>query len=107
MSYPVLALGGEIAVPTLDGSERLRIPEGTAAGTTFRLRGKGLPDVSGRGHGDLYVNVRVEVPKKLNKAQRLLLEQLATALPADKFAPTPQDEHDDKNIFDRVKDIFG
>ena len=107
MSYPALALGGEITVPTLDGSERLKIPEGTAAGTAFRLRGKGLPDVSGRGHGDLYVNVNLEVPKKLNKEQRSLLEQLAKALPADKFEPTPQDEHDDKNIFERVKDIFG
>ena len=107
VSYPVLALGGEITVPTLDASERLKIPEGTATGATFRLRGKGMPDVSGRGRGDLYVNLHVDVPKKLNKEQRLLLEQLGKALPADKFEPKPQDEHEDKNLFDRVKDIFG
>jgi molecular chaperone DnaJ len=107
VSYPILALGGEMTVPTLDGSERLKIPEGTATGATFRLRGKGMPDVSGRGRGDLYVNLHVDVPKKLTKEQRLLLEQLGKALPADKFEPKPQDEHEDKNIFDHVKDIFG
>jgi molecular chaperone DnaJ len=107
VSYPVLALGGEITVPTLDGGERLKIPDGTASGTAFRLRGKGMPDVSGRGRGDLYVHVHVDVPKKLNKEQRSLLDQLAKALPADKFEPTRQDEQEDKNIFERVKDIFG
>ena len=107
VSYPVLALGGEIAVPTLDGSERLKIPDGTASGTAFRLRGKGMPDVSGRGHGDLYVHVHVDVPKKLNKEQRSLLDQLAKALPADTFEPVRQDDQDDKNLFERVKDIFG
>lgn len=107
VSYPTLTLGGEITVPTLDGTERLKIPEGTAAGSTFRLRTKGLPDVSGRGRGDLYVNIQVDVPKKLNKEQKTLLRQLAKALPAEDFEPKPQDDHEDRNLFDRVKDIFG
>jgi molecular chaperone DnaJ len=73
----------------------------------FRLRGKGMPDVSGRGRGDLLVTVRVLTPKKVTKEQRKLLEQLATLLPKDKFEPTPVGEQGDKGLFDRVKDIFG
>jgi molecular chaperone DnaJ len=107
VSYPTLALGGEITVPTLDGTDKLKIPEGTAAGSTFRIRSKGMPDVSGRGRGDLYVNIQVDVPKKLNKDQKALLQQLAKALPADKFEPRPQEAPEDRNLFDRVKDIFG
>jgi molecular chaperone DnaJ len=107
VSYPTLVLGGEITIPTLEGTDKLRIPEGTAAGSTFRLRSKGMPDVSGRGRGDLYVHVQVDVPKKLTKEQKSLLQQLAKALPADKFEPRPQEEPEDKNLFDRVKDIFG
>jgi molecular chaperone DnaJ len=107
VSYPTLALGGEITVPTLDGTDKLKIPEGTAAGSTFRIRSKGMPDVSGRGRGDLYVNIQVDVPKKLNKDQKALLQQLAKALPADQFEPRAQETPEDRNLFDRVKDIFG
>jgi molecular chaperone DnaJ len=108
VSYPTLALGGEIAVPTLDGNESLRIPESTQTGTTFRLRGKGMPDVSNRGRGDLQVTVKVAVPRKLSKDQRRLLEELAATLPAQPAEPrTAAHEEDDKGLFDRVKDIFG
>jgi len=94
-------------VPTLDGQEPLRIPEATQAGTTFRLRGKGMPDVSGRGRGDLQVTVKVAVPRKLSKDQRKLLEELATLLPEESVEPRAQHDEDDKGLFDRVKDIFG
>lgn len=107
VSYPTLVLGGEITVPTLDGSDRLKIPEGTPTGSTFSLRGKGMPDVGGRSRGDLYVTVQVEVPRKLTKEQRALLQQLAKALPAETFEPKRQDDPEDKNLFERVKDIFG
>jgi molecular chaperone DnaJ len=67
-----------------------------------------MPDVvSGRGRGDLMITVKVVTPKKLTKDQRKLLEQLAETLPKEKFEPTPRDEHDERGIFDRVKDIFG
>jgi DnaJ-class molecular chaperone len=67
-----------------------------------------MPDVTGRGHrGDLLVTVSVLVPKKLNREQRKLLEQLHASLPKEKFEPTPVDEDADKGLFDRVKDIFG
>ena len=109
VNFPTLALGGEIRVPTVLGdSEPLKVPDGTPTGTTFRLRGKGLPDVSGRGKGDLLVTVQASVPKKLTKEQRHLVEQLARALPQEKFEPRQTDgEHDDRNLFERVKDIFG
>jgi molecular chaperone DnaJ len=103
-----LALGGEIVVPTLDGTDTVKVPEGTQTGTTLRLRGKGMPDVSGRGKGDLFATVQVQTPKKLNKEQRQLLEQLAKVLPKEKFEPRPHAEtQDERNLFDRVKDMFG
>ena len=67
-----------------------------------------MPDVSGRGRGDLFFTVQAVTPKKLSKEQRTLLEQLSKVLPKEKFEPTPRDaEEDEKNIFDKVKDIFG
>jgi molecular chaperone DnaJ len=108
VNFTTLALGGEIVVPTLDGPERTKVPDGTQTGTTLRLRGKGMPDVNGRGRGDLLVTVQVQTPKKLNKEQRHLLEQLAKALPKEQFEPrAPGEEQDDRNLFDRVKDMFG
>ena len=72
----------------------------------FRLRGKGMPDVSGRGRGDLLVTVQAITPRKLTREQQKLLEQLAAALPAQEFEPTPRGG-DDRGMFDKVKDIFG
>jgi molecular chaperone DnaJ len=107
VNFTTLALGGKVKIPTLDGEEQHAVPEGTETGTTFRFRGKGMPDVSGRGHGDLLVTVTVVTPKKLSKDQKKLLEQLAASLPKEKFEPTPQEEDEDKGLFGRVKDIFG
>jgi molecular chaperone DnaJ len=107
LNYPTLTLGGEIRIPTLDGDESFTVPEGTQSGQTFRLRGKGMPDVTGRGSGDLLLTLKVVIPKKLTKDQKKLLQELATTLPKEKFEPTPLEEHTDKGLFDRVKDIFG
>ena len=109
LNFTTLALGGEITIPTLDGDAPYTIPEGTQTGTTFRLRGQGMPDVTGRasGKGDLLVTVKVITPKKLSREQRKLLEQLSPLLPKEKFEPTPRDDQEDKGLFDRVKDIFG
>jgi molecular chaperone DnaJ len=108
VNFTTVALGGEIQVPTLDGAEDVKVPEGTATGTTLRLRGKGMPDVNGRGKGDLFATVQVQTPRKLSKEQRQVLEQLAKTLPKEKFEPRKhQDEQDERNLFDRVKDMFG
>jgi molecular chaperone DnaJ len=107
VTFPSLALGTTLAVPTLDGEEAVHVPEGTQTGTIFRLKGKGMPSVTGRGRGDLYVQVEVTTPKKLTRAQRSLLDQLAKTLPSEAPAPRRRDEaDDDRTVFDRVKDIF-
>ena len=105
--FTTLALGGDIKVPTLNGAEPVAIPQGTQTGATFRLKGHGMPDVTGRGVGDLHVVVKGLTPRKLNKEQRKLLEQLAATMPAESHEPTPAHAGDDRGIFDRVKDIFG
>ena len=109
VNFTTLALGGEIRIPSVLGDpETFKVPEGSPTGSTFRLRGKGLPDVSGRGRGDLLVTVQAAVPRKLTKDQRRLLEELARALPPEKFEPRrPEREEDERNLFERVKDIFG
>ncbi len=107
LAFTTLALGGEIKVPGIDAEQTVKIPESTQTGTTFRLRGKGMPDVSGRGHGDLLVTVQAKTPKKLTKEQKKLLEQLAATLPEQKVTPSARDEDEDRGIFGKVKDIFG
>lgn len=101
--FTTLALGGDISVPGIDDPHPLTIPEGTSTGTTFRLKGKGMPDVSGRGKGDLLITVKGTTPRKLSREQRDLLEQLhATLVPADGSSTA-----EEKGLFDKVKDIFG
>ncbi|MBM3779055.1 MAG: molecular chaperone DnaJ [Acidimicrobiia bacterium] len=107
IAFPVAALGGRVEVQTLDGEQTLEIPEGTQTGTTFRLRGQGMPDVGGRGRGDLLVTVSVLTPKKLTREQRKLIEQLAGMLPRHDATPSRREEQAERGIFDRVKDIFG
>ena len=107
LAFTTLALGGEIRVPGLDGDETVKIPESTQTGTTFKLRGKGMPDVSGRGHGDLLITVQAVTPKKLTKEQKKLLEQLSATLPEQKIRPSAREDEDDRGLFGKVKDIFG
>ncbi len=71
VSFVQAALGAEIEIPTLDGKVKWNLPEGTQTGSTFRLRGKGIPPVNGRGNrGDQLITVKVQTPKSLNSAQR-------------------------------------
>jgi molecular chaperone DnaJ len=107
VNFTTLALGGEIQIPTLDGIDPHQVPAGTQTGATFRIRGRGMPDVSGRGRGDLLVTIKVSTPRKLTKDQKKLLEQLAATLPKDAYDPTPVADQNDKGLLDRVKDIFG
>jgi molecular chaperone DnaJ len=108
VNFTTLALGGEIVVPgLLDTKETVDVSAGTQTGTTFRLRGKGMPDVSGRGRGDLLVTVQGRVPKRLTREQRAAMEQLAKVLPAEAFEPGKSEQEEEKGLFDKVKDIFG
>jgi molecular chaperone DnaJ len=71
------ALGTEIEVPTLNGKATIKIPSGTQPGTMFRLKGKGIKNLQGYGHGDLHVRIDVEVPTRLTSAQRAKLQEFA------------------------------
>jgi molecular chaperone DnaJ len=93
------ALGGEVRVPTLEGSAVLKIPAGTPSNKVFRLRGKGLPEVHGRGVGDLHVKLYVEVPTRLTVDQRAKLQAFADSC----------DEHthpEESSFFRKAKDFF-
>jgi molecular chaperone DnaJ len=80
VSFPQASLGATLLVETLEGREKLKIPEGTENGTLFKLKGSGMPKIHGSGSGDLYVRIQVKTPKRLNKRARLLLEELQREL---------------------------
>ena len=108
VAFPTMALGGQITVPMLNGNEQIAIPKATQMGTRFRLRGKGMPSVDGRGRGDLYVAVHIDTPRRLTKEQRALIEKLAHTMPDQRVEPVAREQHDvGRPFFERVKDIFG
>ncbi|MGI6578320.1 MAG: molecular chaperone DnaJ [Eubacteriales bacterium] len=92
-------LGAELEVPTLDGKVKYSIPEGTQSGTTFRLKGKGIPRINSNVRGDQYVRVFVEVPKNLNEKQKNLLKQFGQSLGEHNFEKR-------KSFFEKLKDTF-
>jgi molecular chaperone DnaJ len=100
LSVPQAAMGAEIRVPTMDGEHTLKIPEGTQPGTTFRIRNKGVPVLNGHGKGDLYVEVRVQVPSKLNKRQKELLQELDVLSKVDNQPLM-------RSLLGKMKDMFG
>jgi molecular chaperone DnaJ len=79
ISFPQAVFGDEVQVPTVDGSVEMTVPEGTQSGETFRIEGRGMPRLRGRGHGDLYVQVQVVTPESLNGDQREALKEFAEA----------------------------
>ncbi|HKV42291.1 MAG TPA: molecular chaperone DnaJ [Blastocatellia bacterium] len=99
ISFTTAALGGQAVVRTLDGEEVLSVPAGTQTGTVFRLKGHGIPELGGRGKGDLFVAVNVVTPTSISREQRKLFEELAKLESGD--------IEEDKGIIDKVKDIFG
>ena len=98
ITFTQAALGAEIEVPTLDGKVRYTVPEGTQTGTTFRLKGKGIPYVGYKNRGDQYVTVVVETPTKLTKEQKELLKKLD-----ESFTDDAQPKK--KSFFEKLKDL--
>ena len=92
-------LGAELEIPTIDGKVKWSLPAGTQPGTTFRLRGKGIQYVNGRGRGDQYVKVVVEIPKKLTKTQRDALKKFEDTLKDDNYEQR-------KGFFKSLRDKF-
>ncbi|GAA5495473.1 molecular chaperone DnaJ [Rubritalea squalenifaciens DSM 18772] len=99
MPFNVAALGGELKVPTLEGKSSIKIPAGTQGGTTFRLRGKGITDLSSGYKGDLHVTVQVEVPTKLNSDQKDKLRAFTESIGEEN---SPMQE----SFFEKAKKFF-
>ena len=89
VSFTQAALGAELEIETIDGKVKYNLPAGTQPGFTFRLRGKGAPSVSGRGRGDQYVTVQIQVPTNLTGQQKDALLAYAEAMGEGNPAPTP------------------
>ncbi len=99
VSFVQAALGAELEVPTLEGRAAIKIPAGTQPATTFRLKGKGVKNLHGYGHGDLHVRVQVEVPTHLNSLQKAKLQEFS-AMCDGKEGPIAQ------GFFEKAKKFF-
>jgi molecular chaperone DnaJ len=99
ISFPQAALGTELDLETLDGTETIKVPEGIQSGKEIKLRGKGVPHLNSHGKGDLIVEVRVQTPSKLSKQQKELLRQLADTISVEN-TPTS------RGLFSKVKEMF-
>ena len=80
ITFAQAVLGAELEIPTIDGKVKYTLPEGTQTGTTFRLKGKGIPSINGHGRGDQYVTVYIETPRNLNKEQKEALKKFAETM---------------------------
>jgi molecular chaperone DnaJ len=102
ISYPDAALGGELTVPTLDGTHNLSIDAGTQPGTQIRLRDKGIPNLNGYGRGDQLVNVNIFVPTRLNSKDKAALKELAKS---PNIAPR-NDDDGKESFFNKMREAF-
>ena len=103
ISFTQAALGAVLDVTTLDGAVKMRIPEGTQPGRVFRIRGRGIPQASGKTapRGDHLVHIQVEVPTELTARQRALIEELAQATGEERGPGAPK-----KRLLDRVRSLL-
>ncbi|MGP8271473.1 MAG: molecular chaperone DnaJ [Terracidiphilus sp.] len=99
ISFPQAALGAEFEIPGIDGPVNVKIPEGTQSGRELRIRGRGVPYLNGKGHGDLTVKLMVQIPRKLNRAQRELVAKLSESLTVDNKPASP-------GLMEKMKDLF-
>jgi molecular chaperone DnaJ len=93
------ALGDEIAIPTLDGKTKIKVPAGTQSGQVLRIKDKGVQNLNGRGKGDLFIKIHVEIPVNLNSKQRELLEE---------FGKTYEQGHSPKagKFFEKLQELL-
>ena len=97
ITFAQAVLGAELEIPTIDGKVKYTLPEGTQSGTTFRLKGKGIPSINGRGRGDQYVTVYIETPRNLNREQKEALKKFAETMGEQR------DYEERKNFFKKFK----
>lgn len=101
ITFPQAALGTEVQVPTLEDFEKIKIPAGTQTGTTFRIKGKGVPSLHSRTRGDIIVQAVIETPRKLTEKQKDLLHELAREMGHD-----VPDSSGGGSILGKIKDAF-
>jgi len=99
ISFPQAALGAEFEMAGIDGPVNLKIPEGTQSGKELHIRGRGVPHLNDKGHGDLIVKVVVQIPKKLTHAQRDLVSKLGESMSVDNKPTSP-------SLIEKMKDLF-
>jgi molecular chaperone DnaJ len=99
ISFPQAALGAEFEIPGIDGPVNIKIPEGTQSGREIRVRGRGVPYLNERGSGDLIVKLAVQIPRKLNRAQRDLVAKLAESMSVENKPTSP-------GLMEKMKDLF-
>jgi len=99
ISFPQAALGAEIEIEGVDGPVTLKIPDGTQSGKELRIRGKGVPFLNEKGRGDLIVQVVVQIPRKLTRAQRDLIAQLGESMAVENKPTSP-------GLLEKMKDLF-
>jgi molecular chaperone DnaJ len=102
ISFPELAFGAHVEVPTIDGKAKIKIPAGTQSGKIFRLKGKGFPGINSYERGDQLIHVNVWTPQNLTPEEKAMLEKLQHS---PNFKPQP--EKSEKSFFDKVKEMFG
>ncbi|MCK5833114.1 molecular chaperone DnaJ [bacterium] len=101
LTFSRAALGAEVKIPTLEGEDKaLKIPSGTQFGQTFKLKGSGLPALNSRSRGDIVVTAFIRTPTRLSKKEKEVFAELA------EFDSEHSAEHNDENIFSRLKDLF-
>jgi len=99
ISFPQAALGAEFEIPGIDGPINIKVPEGTQSGRELRIRGRGVPYLNEKGNGDLIVKVMVQIPRKLNRAQRELVTKLAETMAVENKPTSP-------GLMEKMKDLF-
>jgi molecular chaperone DnaJ len=99
ISFPQATLGAEFEIPGIDGPVQIKIPEGTQSGKELRVRGRGVPYLNERGKGDLIIKVEVQIPRKLSRAQRELVANLAETMTVDNKPTSP-------GLMEKMKDLF-
>jgi molecular chaperone DnaJ len=99
LTFTQAALGAEVIVPTIDGKVSYSVHDGTQPGDVFKLKGKGIPHISGKGRGDQYVKVTIEVPKNLSSKQKSILKDFDSSSSDKNYTKR-------KSFFDVIKKIF-
>jgi molecular chaperone DnaJ len=101
ISFTDAAFGTQVEVPTIDGRAKIKIPAGTQSGKIFRLKGKGFPAVNSYEKGDQLIQVNIWTPQHLSSEEKAMLEKLSHS---PNFKPHP--DKNEKNFFDKIKDMF-